>query len=283
MQTEIGEGQRARGRADLRVLHQRVRTRAAQHHAGDDRVHADLLRRELHGHRACQRVDRALGGRVGVEPCDAAQRRGGRDVQDRASAGLGDARHGVARGPDERLERDLHDAVPALVAHLDDRAVALARPHQLGGRGVVDQDREPAVALDRHRDGGRDPGLVREVRVHVEGVAARVSDLRLDRLAIVLAAAGHHDARALGCEAERGGAADAARRAGHEGHLSAQPFARRHARLEPSAGDRLIAARGTSTVRDDLRSPHARSAPAGSPGSRSATRTSRASTPRSCG
>ncbi|CFN56300.1 Uncharacterised protein [Bordetella pertussis] len=199
-------------RGHARILIDEARHALGQHGAGRDGVAAHALLGELHRHRARERMHAALGGRVGVAPFQAAQGRDRPHVDDRAAAGRGDARDGMAAAQHGAQQVDVDGAPEFLQREFHHRAVV-----QAGAAGVVDQDvQRPMLGLGQlHRL--PHAVLVGHVQARETRTRAGCGQLRGQRLAALGIDIAQQHARALGAEAARHGRADTDGRAGDEG------------------------------------------------------------------
>jgi hypothetical protein len=150
-------------------------------------------------------------------------------------------RQAGSRAQKGRIDDHGEDAAPLLEGHL--------RQGRLAARaGVVDQDVEPAVALDRLAHQPLDGRRVGHVGHAKSGPAARVFDqvhglLRhLDRSVDV-----DHDGRATGRQVARDSAADVARAARDQRHLALELVTLLH---RPSSGAGQPASGSTMNVRE---------------------------------
>ena len=147
-------------------LHQVVEHRGVDDGRAD-RVHGHVERRELESERASEPDDAVLGRLVRGLVRDADERRGRRDGDDSAAAFA--ARHvprRVLRTEERSFEVRVDCGVPLLLGELRDRCAGI-------DAGVVDEDVEPAVALDRLDDEGRDLVLVADIRRDRVGLRRR--------------------------------------------------------------------------------------------------------------
>jgi hypothetical protein len=179
-----------------------------------DPVLAELLRQ-----RPGQRDDRTLRGDVVQEERDAAERRAGGDVHDFAAVALS-THHGHRRSAGEEHGGDVHvhHLPPLLERDLGEWS------HRERGveAGVVDQDVEAPLAVERLVDHATDVVLVRDVG----------ADAAFRRVEV-----GDDDDRALGGEAVGDCSADPLRPAGDNRHLALELL--RHRSGENEVGIRI--------------------------------------------
>ena len=187
-------------------------------------LRAHAVAAHVAGEGAGEADDALLGGGV-VRLAAVAQAglRGG--VHEDAGALLAEDDGGVLAEVEVALEVDVEDDVPLLLRHVEDHLVAK-------DAGVVDDDVEAAEGVERllhHAVSGLEVGDVVVVR---DGVAAHLLDLGDDLVGGALLAAGagggatevvDDDASALGREAKRLAAANAASGAGDDGDFAFEP------------------------------------------------------------
>src|SRR5438552_5844154 len=176
---------------------------------GGDRVHADLLRREVHRERAGERVERALRRRVRGVTREAGAAMDGAHADDRAAATL-EVRYRLLRAE----VRGAHvDAEELVVFGFGERK----RITRLRDAGVVHQHVQAAKLGGGFVDHAPAIGDARQVSAHQRRAAAGGGDLDAD-VARALAAVRIVDrhGRALIRELARDALADAGARAGHE-------------------------------------------------------------------
>ena len=207
------------GLAGHRLDHAAERVRA-------DAVGADVVALHVHRDAARQPGDAQFRRAVVHLPDAADQPRGGGDMHVAAALLLAEMRHRGAADIEGAVQMHLHHRVPFLGRHVVEHAVAQ-------DAGVVHHHVDAAEIVDR--------GLHDLLRVlplgdavgvrHRAALAVRLGDLghHLLRRADIVALAGHrgadvvhHDLGAVRRQADRGRAADAAPRAGHDGDLAVQ-------------------------------------------------------------
>lgn len=180
-----------------------------------DAVDRDAMRRQLHGHRTREHLQRAFAGGVGrgAVAAELAHHRAG--VDDAALA----ARHHAARHRTAEVERavdvGVHHCVPIGVGHLGQR---LAPRHA----GVVDQHMDrPDLGLDRLHRGvdSRRIGDVEGAVMHLQALAGQHRGGFLQTPGV--ARIEHHRGASLP-EAARNGQPDAGGRTGHESHTAVE-------------------------------------------------------------
>src|SRR5467141_2850007 len=177
---------------------------AGQREAGRQRVDADAVRPQLPRQRAREADHATLGRRVVDVVRDALEERGRGDVDDHALALRLHGGEHRARAQEEPAEVHGHHPVPLLDGDLHERAaLEVAVERRVVHEGV--DAPEPREGL------GGQPlrvGLARDIAGHGQRLPAARLDLRAHRLAVE--DVGGDDPRALGGEAQRVGAADAA-------------------------------------------------------------------------
>jgi hypothetical protein len=184
--------------------------------ARTERVHTDVLARELYGELSRHRQDGALRGRIGDlrgRGAEDGDERG--DVDDRAAAALDQPREAVPAAEEDALRVHVLDALPGLDGRVEDGRVVRRRD-----ACVVVEHVDPAEPLDgrghhlldRVLVGDVDPGGECLPGAHRHGLLGRVE---------------HHvrgaDTGALGREQDRRLTPHAASGAGDHAHLSVQP------------------------------------------------------------
>ncbi len=186
---------------------------ALPYHAGRHRVDADAARAEGRGEMLHQRIDGALGGRIGRQRADGGM--GGKRRQKNDAAAAAEDRQELLHQEERRADVDGKETV-----EIRDRGVLDRR--RLGDAGIGDEDVQTAAGNVTNPLGkGMSAIGSREVGANHVGAAAGLADLGDDGLGFRRAAAVmNDDARAAVGEGERAGAPDAAGGAGDEGCLS---------------------------------------------------------------
>jgi hypothetical protein len=186
--------------------------------SGGDAVDPHVAQRVGARQRTRERDDRTLRGSVDVRGVRAAQPRSGRHVHHRAATGVDDPRDHVPARVHRSLDVEHHRPVPHGHVDLGDRRI-------LGQRAAcaAEQRVDPAEACDRRLDRGRDAGILADVGVHEERLAALLGHARHDGAAGVGIAIGDHDASPLAGEQHRGRGPDTGACAGDEAHPALHP------------------------------------------------------------
>ena len=133
--------------------------------AGRHRVDGDALAPHLARERAREAEQAGLGGGVVRLARVAALGDDGRDVHDAAPAGLEHVVERAARAVEGAVQVDVDDVLPLVGRHADREAV-------LAHAGVVDEDEHGSEALAHLLEGGHDLLAVGDVGLHVGAVAS---------------------------------------------------------------------------------------------------------------
>ena len=156
----------------------------------EQRVHADAERGVVHLHRAREREDRTLGGRVAraVGETDLRDRRG--HVDDRAGAALEHVRHDELGDQEHAPDVHRHHAIPDVGRGLVHRA-------DPADAGVVEEDIDAAVSGTYRVDEEVEIARITRVAAYTGDTAADFADCVVE---LVFAAAGDVDVSAFGDE-----------------------------------------------------------------------------------
>jgi hypothetical protein len=167
----------------------------------------------LRRHGTRQIRNAALRGGIGERAASAHEPRGRSDIDDAPAGALfGHLQADVLAHEELALERHRHDAVPLLLADVEDVLV-------VRDRDVVDENVDAAEALDDRPDNGGDVAAVGDIGGEQLGFPATCSDPGHDPLAARLVDVDDGNLGALGGEQLGDLLADIAAGAGHHRHL----------------------------------------------------------------
>jgi hypothetical protein len=183
--------------------------------AGEDGVHLDVVLGPGGRQRLAELDDAALAGGVGRGERQAEDRCHRADHDDLAAARLAHGGVGRMRADEGAGEVGLEDQ-PPLVERVGLRRLAHVDP------GIVDQDVEPAEALDGTRHQGPAVLLARKVARDRKGARTECGKLGHGRLVLGRIPARHHDRGTGRGEATRDAEPDAAIAARDHGHPARQ-------------------------------------------------------------